>query len=203
MLDYINKSTIKTHPMKKVFCLYGQPGCGKTTQANILAEKYGIAIFGMGETLRAEVASGSPLGLAIKPYVEGGTLIPDEFMSEVIKKAGQKSGSADLVFDGFPRIVSQALMLEQATQEMPAQIEAFIYLRLKPEEALRRIEARGALTGRHDDIDPAAVRNRFGVFERESEPLLDFYRQKGLLHEIDGSLSIEEVAQAVSLLIQR
>jgi adenylate kinase len=179
--------------MKKIICLYGQPGCGKTTQAELLAKNKHFFIFGMGETLRAEISSGSELGEKIRPYVEGGTLIPDEYMEQVISNVGEKSGESNIVFDGFPRIAPQALMLEKVAAEMNAEIEAFFYLRLTAEEALARIKARGVATGRHDDIDPEAVKNRFAVFEKESVPLLELFRERGKLVEIDGAKSIEEV----------
>lgn len=177
--------------MKKIVTFYGQPGCGKSTQAQILAEKYGFFEFGMGEHLRAEAESGSELGKKIAPYLSTGTLIPDDLMIEIIKNIGTKSGPQGIIFDGFPRIVSQAKMLAKIAAELGWEIGNFFYLRLKPEQALQRIMARAKMSGRQDDISPEAISNRFAVFERESEPLLEYYRTQNKLIEIDASLDIE------------
>lgn len=181
--------------MKKIICLYGQPGCGKTTQANLLATEFSFSQFGMGDILRAEIASGSELGQKIKPHVDAGVLIPDELMAEVIKNAGQDAGEVGIIFDGFPRIPSQATMLDEVIGNMGLKVDAFIYLHLSVEDSLNRIKARATLTGgeRGDDTDETAIKNRFGVFEKQSVPLLNLYRKRGLLHEVDGSLSIPEV----------
>ncbi|QQG52617.1 MAG: nucleoside monophosphate kinase [Candidatus Falkowbacteria bacterium] len=179
--------------MKKIITFYGQPGCGKSTQAEILAEKYGFLKFGMGERLREEADSGSSLGKKIAPYLSAGTLIPDDLMSEIIKNIGQKSGPQGIIFDGFPRIISQAKMLAKIATELNWEIGNFFYLRLKPEQALKRIAARAKISGRNDDVSPEAINNRFAVFERESKPLLEYYRTQNKLIEIDASLNIEEM----------
>jgi adenylate kinase len=183
--------------MKKIITFYGQPGCGKSTQAEILAEKYGFMKFGMGERLRDEIDSGSSLGQQIKPYVDEGTLIPDDLMIKIIKNISQKAGQSGIIFDGFPRIVSQAKMLAKIALELNWEIGNFFYLRLQPEQALKRIEARAQLSGRGDDVSPKAIRNRFLVFERESKPLLEHYRYAGKLIEVDASLNIEEVNKEI------
>jgi len=185
--------------MKKIISLYGQPGCGKTTQALLLQKNYGFSIFGMGETLRAEIASGSELGQKIKPAVDAGLLIPDEYMEKIISRAGEKANEVGLIFDGFPRMVSQAEMLKKITTEAGLKSDAFIYLRLDAQEALRRIKNRVALgqAERGDDLDENAINNRFAAFEKQSVPLLDYYRQQNKLHEIDGSLSIEDVYEEI------
>ncbi len=185
--------------MKKIICLYGQPGCGKTTQADLLAAEFGFSKFGMGERLRAEIASGSELGQKIKPSVDAGVLIPDELMAEIIKEAGQDANEAGLIFDGFPRITTQAAMLDEVLGGLKLKVDAFIYLHLSAEDALSRIKSRAALSGggREDDTDETAIKNRFGVFEKQSAPLLDLYRDRGLLKEIDGSLPIPEVYSLV------
>lgn len=179
--------------MKKIVTFYGQPGCGKSTQAQILAEKYGFFKFGMGERLRQEAESGSELGKKIAPYLSAGTLIPDDLMIEIIKNISQKSGPQGIIFDGFPRIVSQAKILANLAADLGWEIGNFFYLRLKPEQALQRITTRAKMSGRQDDISPEAINNRFAVFERESEPLLDYYRAAGKLIEIDASLDIEGI----------
>jgi len=184
--------------MKQIICLYGPPGAGKTTQVDLLVSKYGFTKFGMGERLRAEIASGSLLGKQMKPYVDKGVLIPDKYMAQIIKDAEKMSGEAGLIFDGFPRIISQALMLDTIVSSIGLEINAFIYLHLSPEKALNRIKERSLIdTSRQDDIDEVAIKNRFGVFEKESISLLDFYKQRNLLTEIEGDMSIEDINQSI------
>ncbi len=185
--------------MKKIICLYGQPGCGKTTQSDLLAAEFGFSQFGMGDRLREEIASGSILGQKIKPHVDAGVLIPDDLMAEIIKEAGQDAGEVGLIFDGFPRMTSQAAMLDEILAGLGLKVDAFVYLHLSAEDALARIKSRAALAGggREDDTDETAIKNRFGVFEKQSVPLLDLYRDRGLLQEVDGSLPITEVYSLV------
>jgi len=183
--------------MKKIICLYGLPACGKTTQAEKLVEEFGYSYFGMGERLRAEVNSKSELGKKIKSYVEGGTLIPDECMIQVIKNVGQEILEKGIVFDGFPRMISQAQMLKDIVKELNMKISAFIYLKVTPEEALKRIKARAETGGRGDDKDAEAIKNRLAAFNKESITLLDYYRSQNCLIEIDGEMSIEEVYSAL------
>ncbi len=179
--------------MGKIICLYGLAACGKTTQAELIKNEFGFIQFGMGDRLREEIASGSDLGQKIKTFVDAGILITDDLMKEIIKNVGSEIKENGIVFDGFPRIISQAKMLEEISKELGEEIHKFFYLKVSPEEALRRIAARAELTGRSDDKDEDAIKNRFGVFERESKILLDYYRKNGKLVEINGELNIEEV----------
>ncbi|MBN2854105.1 nucleoside monophosphate kinase [Patescibacteria group bacterium] len=179
--------------MGKIICLYGLPACGKTTQAELIKNEFGFIQFGMGDRLREEIASGSELGQKIKTFVDEGILITDDLMAEVIKNVSSRIKENGIIFDGFPRMISQAKMLERIGAELGEEIYKFFYLKVSPEEALRRIAARAELTGRADDKDEDAVKNRLGVFERESKILLDYYGQSGKLVEINGELSIEEV----------
>jgi adenylate kinase len=184
--------------MKKIICLYGPPGGGKTTQVDLLATRYNFSKFGMGERLRAEIASGSSLGKSIKPYIDQGRLIPDKFMKQIIKEAEKISNQTGLVFDGFPRIISQAKMLDETISPLGLRVNAFIYLFLSPKTASKRIKNRVEISkDREDDYNEEAIRNRFSIFEKQNSSLLDFYRQKNLLIEINGELSIEEVHQKI------
>src|SRR5665811_435396 len=176
--------------MKKIICLYGPPGAGKTTQADLLVSKYGFTKFGMGEILRAEIASGSVLGNKIKPYIDKGILIPDEYMAQIINDAEKMSCEVCIIFDGFPRIISQALMLDNIVSSIGLEINAFVYLHLSPEEELTRINERYlADSSRQDDVNEEAIKNRFGVFKKESISLIDFYKQRSIFTEVEGSLS--------------
>jgi len=183
--------------MKKIICLYGLPACGKTTQAEKLVKEFSLSYFGMGERLRAEVNSKSELGKKIKSYVEGGTLIPDECMIQVIKNVGQEILEKGIVFDGFPRMISQAQMLKDIVKKLNMTISAFVYLKVTPEEALKRIEARAKTGERSDDKDADAIKNRLAAFNKESITLLDYYRSQNCLIEIDGEMSIKEVYSAL------
>jgi adenylate kinase len=179
--------------MKKIICLYGLPASGKTTQAEKLVKEFGYSFFGMGERLRAEINSESELGKKIKRYIDEGKLIPDEYMIQVIKNVGQEILEKGIVFDGFPRMISQAHILEDIVKELDMEISAFVCLNVSPEEALKRIKARAEISGRGDDKDAEAIKNRLDAFNKESIALLDYYRSKNHLIEIDGEMSIEEV----------
>ena len=179
--------------MKKIISLYGLAAAGKTTQANLLCKKYGFQQFGMGETLRAEIASGSELGAEIKKSVDQGVLIPDELMVQVLKKIGPSIKETGIVFDGFPRIVPQAEMLDKIVKENGLEVDLFILLNISFAEAQKRINKRAAETGRSDDQDPKVINNRLEVFRRESEPLISYYKERGKFIEIDGEKTIEEV----------
>ena len=179
--------------MGKIICLYGLAASGKTTQAELIKNDFGFIQFGMGDRLRAEIVSGSNLGQKIKTFVDAGILINDELMMEVIKNVGPDIKKTGIVFDGFPRMISQVKMLEEIASQLGEEIYKFFYLKISPEEALRRIAARAELNERDDDKDKDAIKNRFGVFERESKIILDYYGQKGKLVEINGELRIEEV----------
>lgn len=183
--------------MGKIICLYGLPACGKTTQADKMKKDFNFIQFGMGDRLREEIASGSSLGQKIKSYVDSGILISDELMEEVIKNVGEQVKENGIIFDGFPRMISQAKMLEKIAAELGEEISKFFYLKVSPETALKRIAARAELTGRADDKDEDAVKNRLGVFERESKILLDYYGQNGKLVEIDGEMEIEDVYEEI------
>lgn len=183
--------------MAKIISLYGLPAAGKTTQAELLAKEFGFIQFGMGDRLRAEIASGSELGQKIKVFVDQGILITDELMAEVIKTVGADIKEKGIVFDGFPRMISQAKMLDDIAANMGMEMDTFFHLKISPEEALRRIEARSQDGGRADDKDAAAVKNRMDVFYKESAILKEFYGSRNKLIEIDGELSIEEVNKEI------
>jgi adenylate kinase len=179
--------------MGKIICLYGLPACGKTTQAEKIQQEFKLIQFGMGDRLREEIASGSDLGQKIKNYVDAGTLISDDLMKQIIENVSDQMKEKGIIFDGFPRMISQAKMLEKICSKINKDIDYFFYLKVTPNEAIRRIKARASLTDRSDDLDPQAIKNRLGVFEKESKILLKYYQNKGKLVEIDGEKSIEEV----------
>lgn len=184
--------------MQKIFCIYGLPASGKTTQAEKLAKTFNFQQFGMGDRLRAEIESGSELGKQLKDCVTQGVLVSDELMGNVIRNSNIVSGeNAGTIFDGFPRIISQAKMLEKIIDEAGLDFVGFFYLKVTPETAIKRIEERAKLTHREDDENPEAVKNRIDTFKKESIALIEFYKEKNKLIEIDGEMSIEEVYKEI------
>lgn len=179
--------------MHKIISLYGLPACGKTTQAEKLAEKFGLYQFGMGDKIRAEIQAGTELGKKIKAMNDAGVLIPDESMIEIIKNCGAQAKETGMVFDGFPRIISQADMLDKILAKDGLKIDKFFYMKISQEEAISRINKRALITGRSDDKDLDIVNNRIGVFKEQSTALIGYYEKQGKLIEIDGEKNIEEV----------
>ena len=118
-------------------------------------------------------------------------------MIQIIKNCGEQAKETGMIFDGFPRMISQAEMLEKILTEEKLTIDKFIYLKISREEAIKRLNARAAITGRADDTDIDAVNNRFGVFQEQSTGLINYYREQGKLVEVDGEKSIEEVYKEI------
>jgi adenylate kinase len=151
----------------------------------------------MGNKIRAEIESGSELGQKIKVMNDAGTLVPDELMIQIIKNCGEQAKETGMVFDGFPRMVPQAIMLDEILGKVETKIDKFFYLRVSQEEAIKRLNARAELTGRADDKDIEVVKNRLGVFQEQSTALINYYREQGKLVEVDGEKSIEEVYKEI------
>lgn len=183
--------------MKKIISIYGRAAAGKTTQADLLEKKYGFHQFGMGDRLRAEIESGSELGQKIKPYVDSGVLIPDELMEKTLGNVFIETKDSGLMFDGFPRMIGQAEMMETALKESDSELDAMFYLNVSTDEAVCRIQARAETGGREDDKNPEVVRTRLAVFDKESVAVLNYYRQAGKLIEIDGEKTIEEIFKII------
>jgi len=114
-------------------------------------------------------------------------------MAEVIKNVDEEAKTKGIIFDGFPRMMSQATMLDKVAAEMGMELSKFIYLKVGVDEVIKRISLRSETGGRADDKDPVAVKNRLDVFSKESVPLLEYYKNNGKLVEIDGEMTIEEV----------
>jgi len=167
--------------------LLGPPGAGKGTQAELLAAAHDLLHLSTGDLLRTAVAAGTSLGREAKAYMDRGELVPDSLVLALLKeRLGPQDSGGGYLLDGFPRNVAQAEALEAELGEDA--VDHVVYLELDDEEILRRLLGRG----RQDDTEEV-IRNRLHVYRRETSPLVEWYRQRGVLRRVDGTGSIESV----------
>jgi adenylate kinase len=167
--------------------LIGPPGSGKGTQGERLSERLGLEHIAAGDLLRAEVDGKTPLGREVAAYMQRGDLVPDELILKLLMpKVLAPAGANGYLLDGFPRSVEQAVEARKLAENAGASPQAVIYLDAPREELIRRIVARASVEGRADD-NPETVRNRLEVFDDATRPLVDYYRERGLLHVVDAN----------------
>lgn len=173
----------------------GPPGAGKGTQAKILAEMCQIPHISTGDILRNEVAIGTPLGVKAKSYQEKGELVPDSLILDMMRdRLTQSDTKSGWILDGFPRNATQAGFLEALLGELHQGCDRVLCLEVKDEVLIARLLGRAKKEGRADDTEDV-IRRRLEVYRLQTEPLIDFYRQRQQLTEIDGDRSMSEVTQ--------
>ena len=177
--------------------LLGAPGSGKGTQGDLLAEHFGVPHVSSGELLRAHVASGSDLGLQVASFLSRGDLVPDELVLTVVGDALSGAFEAGgYVLDGIPRTLAQAERAHPLAKRTGLVADAVIYLDIADDVARERLAGR-AEAGRVDDADLAVIERRLQVFHADTRPLLDFYRERGVLRTVDAVQSVEAVSKAI------
>ena len=200
--------------------LLGPPGAGKGTQAERLVTDFELPYYATGNILRAAIEEESELGREAKEYVDRGDLVPDELICRVIE-ARLDSGEADdgFLLDGFPRTIGQAEMLERALEERGRSLTAVLLIEVSDDEVVRRLSGRrtcvksghvyhvefdppknegicdqdGSRLIQRDDDKPETIRNRLAVYHQQTEPLMAWYEDKGLLRRFDGSRTPDDV----------
>lgn len=179
--------------------IFGAPGCGKGTQSEKLIDRYGFYHISTGELLRAEIASGTELGKIADSYISQGHLIPDDLMLSIIDKLldSPEVKGKNIIFDGFPRTINQAIEIEKLLERRDDKIDAVIGLEVPDELLIDRLIKRGQATGRADDnID--TIKERLVVYRDQTQPLEDFYKSKGTFLAIDGAKTVDEIAEDIS-----
>ncbi|MBC8646431.1 MAG: adenylate kinase [Thermoanaerobaculia bacterium] len=176
--------------------LLGPPGSGKGTQAKLLSQRLGVPAISTGEMLRAAVSEGTPLGRQARAIMERGELVSDGVMTELVRERIQRpDASGGFILDGFPRTIQQAEFLAGIVGNaapVAAVINFFV-----PEDVLEaRLLGRSRVEGRSDDRAETA-RERIRVYREKTSPLVGYYRQRGLLTEVDGVGTIPEIAARV------
>jgi len=181
--------------------LFGPPGAGKGTQAKRLEDERGLKQLSTGDMLRAEVASGSELGAEAK--MDQGQLMPDSLMIEMIaKRIDEPDCAKGFILDGFPRTEPQAEGLDRMLADKGIKLNAVIVVQVPDEALFARIESRIAQSGgaRSDD-NVETLKKRLTVYHEKTAPILPYYEQKGMLHRLDGTRTIEEVAAEIDRLL--
>jgi len=177
--------------------LIGPPGSGKGTQGERLAQRLGLEHIAAGDLLRAEVNAETPLGRRVSEFMQRGDLVPDAvILSLLMPKVLAAADAKGYLLDGFPRSVDQAVEARKLAEQAGASPDAVIYLDAPRAELVRRILARAEVEGRADD-NPETVRNRLQVFDEATHPLVDYYRNRGLLHVVDASLDEDAVTAEI------
>ena len=173
--------------------LIGPPGSGKGTQGERLAARLGLEHLAAGDLLRAEVATDTPLGRRIAEMMQRGDLVPDAvILALLMPRVLAAADGNGYLLDGFPRSVEQAVEARKLAEIADASPDAVLYLDAPREELVRRILARAEVEGRADD-NPDTVANRLRVFDDATRPLVDYYRDRGLLHVINADQHEDEV----------
>lgn len=177
--------------------LLGPPGAGKGTQAQRLVEKYKIVQLSTGDMLRAAAAAGTPVGTRAKAIMDRGELVPDEVMIEIISdRIGEPDTENGFILDGFPRTVAQAEALDKLLEARGLGLDAIVEITVDEAELIERIAGRAKETGgtRGDDQSTA---KRLEVYRKQTAPVAEYYRGKGVLVTIDGMGSMDEVARLI------
>jgi adenylate kinase len=200
--------------------LLGAPGAGKGTQAVKIGEKYGWPHVSTGDILRENVRESTALGLEAKKYMDGGELVPDQLVIDLVMgRLSQPDAAGGFILDGFPRTVAQADALTSALAAKGTDIELVLNIDVPLEELVGRLSSRyscracGAVFSsllnpsladmpcgscgdelyQRDDDSPETVRNRLKVYEQQTAPLIDYYRGRGILRDVNGTSSVDDV----------
>ena len=188
---------VKIKESMKNLILFGPPGSGKGTQSAKVAEKYNLAHISTGDIFRREISNQTPLGIKVKDIISKGELVPDELLIDLLRNAiKQNSDTQGYIFDGFPRTLQQAKDLDKLMSEFRMEISKVLVLDVIEEEVVKRLLKRAELEGRSDDTEDV-IRNRMQVYRNQTEPLIEYYSEKGLVGTIEGVGSINGVFDAL------
>ena len=181
----------------EVVLLMGPPGAGKGTQAALLAEARELRKLSTGDMLRAHVGRGTDLGVKAKGIMDAGELVPDELIVAMVRSELDGMEPVRALLDGFPRTPVQAAALDELLADEGAELTAAVALEVEEDELVRRLEGRARQEGRSDDNE-STIRNRMEVYRRQTQPLLDYYDERGKLERVSGMGSVEDVFERVT-----
>ena len=208
--------------------MLGAPGAGKGTQAKMIADKYGVPNMSTGDIFRANIKNGTELGMEAKKYMDQGLLVPDELTVRILlDRVAQDDCKNGYVLDGFPRTIPQAEVLDSELTKLGDHIDYAINVDVPDENIVKRMSGRracltcgatyhiehvppkkegicdvcGSELVLRDDDKPETVKNRLNVYHEQTQPLIDFYTEKGVLKTVDGTVPMEEVFAAITAIL--
>ncbi len=177
--------------------IVGPPGAGKGTQAKRIASEYGIPDVSTGDIFRQNIKDRTELGQQVQTLVDAGNYVPDELTNRLVTaRLQEEDAQAGFLLDGYPRTLAQVAYLEELLQGWGQELDAVIQLVADEDEVVARLTRRAAEQGRADDGEEE-IRHRQEVYVRETSPLIDVYRERGLLLEVDGLGEVDEVAERI------
>lgn len=210
--------------------LLGPPGAGKGTQAVLLKKRFNVIHVSTGDMLREAVKEGSDIGRKIQEYMQRGELVPDEMVTKgVIERLKKTDCSGGVILDGYPRNKSQAEALDKALAKEHRSLSLVLYFKTSEEVAIQRLSGRrvcqkclknyhvknippkkegicdkcGVVLIQREDDNPETVRKRLIVYEKQTKDLVDYYRGKGILREVNGDISAEKLFEDIDTLFRR
>jgi adenylate kinase len=180
--------------------LFGPPGAGKGTQAKLIQKKHNIPQLSTGEMFRNAIKKQTPLGKKVKSIMDEGKLVPDDTVVDLVEEALNKPEFENgYILDGFPRTVPQAEAFDKLLKNENKKLHSFLSLEVPDDELMRRILNRGE--GRSDDT-PEKVKTRLEVYNDETSPVLNYYKQKGIYKSIDGTGTIEQIFERINAVLE-
>lgn len=178
--------------------IVGPQGSGKGTQGVRVGQALSIPVISTGDVFRANVSAGTPLGQQVKAIIEAGDLVPDSLTSEIVRdRLTQDDASNGFLLDGYPRNLGQVGDLDAFLEGRGEALDAVIELSVPRDESIARLRQRAVEQGRTDDTEEV-IANRLAIYERETAPILDVYRERGIVDAIDGVGSLDQIADRIA-----
>jgi adenylate kinase len=178
--------------------IFGPPGSGKGTQSERIIKRYGLTHISTGDILRKEINEETELGKLAKSLIDKGQLIPDETISEILKKKlDTLNNTRGVIFDGFPRTVDQAAALKKMLNGKGQDVNIMLNLEVERNELIERLLKRGQISGRSDD-NLETIEKRIRVYENQTAPVIEFYKNERTYHPIQGTGEIDAIFNRIA-----
>jgi adenylate kinase len=181
--------------------IFGAPGAGKGTQATRIAASLGIPAISTGDIFRYNIKNETALGLQVKEILASGAYVPDEVTNAIVRdRLDQPDAVGGFLLDGYPRTLAQVRELDEMLAAQGTSLDAVLELTVDTEEVIQRLLKRAQIDGRADDTEDV-IRHRLKVYNEETAPLAALYRERGLLHQVDGMGEMDAVAERLQAVL--